>query len=351
MLLADLGAHVIGVLRPGVDPPAMTHNRALVRLDLRDGSALAAVRELVSDADILIEGFRPGVMERLTLGPEHLVPHNERLIYARMTGWGQTGPRAHTAGHDLTYIAVTGALHLGTRAGGLPTPTANLLGDFAGGGFYLVTAILAALHERHRTGRGRVLDIGIVDGVTYLTAMLHEYRATGRWTDAPGANRLDTGAPYYDVYECADGRHLAIGALEEPFFQAMLRVLGIDPDLGFDRLDPENWPRLRSMMSEAVKRRTRDEWASLAADSDACMAPVLDLGEASGEAHVRARAVLAPRPDGVGFRPVLPIGHSAAGATVAETLRCWTSLSEGGRALLHGSVVDTVPAGGDPPGP
>jgi alpha-methylacyl-CoA racemase len=312
----------------------MTRNRPFVELDLKDPTDLSVAQELVAGADILVEGFRPGVMERLGLGPEQAEALNPRVIYARMTGWGQTGPRSHTAGHDLTYIAVTGALHVATRAGGTPTPPANLLGDFGGGGFYLATAVLAAVVARQRTGRGIVLDVGVMDGTTYLTSMLHEYRAEGRWSDTPASNRLDTGAPYYDVYPCADGRFVAVGALEEPFFRELLTLLGIDRDLGFDRLDPAEWPRLRTLLAEAILARTRDEWSRLAAGTDACVAPVLDLGEAAYEEHMASRQVLRPRPDSAGWTPVLPVGHLSGADDLKAVLQRWGDLSERAQAQL-----------------
>lgn len=340
MLLADLGATVVGILRPGVERPALTENRDLISLDLRDPESLAAVRELIDEADVLIEGFRPGAMERLGIGPEVLCLHNERLIYSRMTGWGQAGPRSHTAGHDLTYIAITGALHLATRDQGLPTPPANLLGDFGAGGFYLVTAVLAAVIERGRTGRGQVLDIGIVDATTYLTSMIHEYRADGRWSDDAGTNRLDTGAPYYDVYPCSDGKFVAVAALEDAFFLELLHVLQIDPDLGYDRLDPANWAHLRTLLGNVFRQRTRDEWSRIARDSDACIAPVLNLGEAPRDDHLVSREVLVERSSTAGWRPRLPLGYAEAAKDIASVLTSWTTLTPQARALL--TSLETV---------
>jgi alpha-methylacyl-CoA racemase len=304
MLLADLGAEVLAVARPGAPRPALVDNRPVLELDLKTAEGAEMARRLADAADVLVEGFRPGVLERAGLGPDVLLARNPRLVYARMTGWGQHGPLAPRAGHDVNYIALTGALHHAARAGAVPTPPANLLGDFGAGGMYLVASVLAALVRRERTGRGDVLDVAIVDGTTYLTALLHEYRLRGTWSDVAGTNRLDTGAPFYDVYECADGRHVAIGALEPQFFTELVTLLGLDTGWPARRDDPATWPELRRDIGAAVRSRTRDEWAVAAAATDACLSPVLSLAEAAEHPHVRAREVLAP--DGAGWRPVLP---------------------------------------------
>ncbi|TQC45221.1 CoA transferase [Rhodococcus sp. WS4] len=322
MLLADLGAEVLALRRPGAELPALVRNRPTLEVDLKDERARAAVREMISAADVLVEGFRPGVMERLGLGPDEATLLNPRLVYARMTGWGQTGPLAATAGHDLNYIALTGALHLATRRGGSPVPPANLLGDFGGGAMYLATSILAALFERDRSGRGRVLDVGIVDGTTYLTSMQHEYRATGRWSDEPGTNRLDTGAPYYDVYPCSDGKFVAVGALEDPFFDDLLEILGLDPALAETRHDPELWPALRTEIAAALRSRTRDEWTRLAQHTDACLTPVLSLAEAPTHPQVAARNILVANGDDA-WTPRVPLGFENEPVTAAEILRAW----------------------------
>ncbi|MBP2367719.1 CaiB/BaiF CoA transferase family protein [Pseudonocardia parietis] len=304
MMLADLGAEVLAVARPGTPRPAMADNRPVLELDLKSTDGAALAHRLAEAADVLVEGFRPGVLERAGLGPETLLEHNPRLVYARMTGWGQHGPLAPRAGHDLNYIALTGALHHASRDGAAPTPSANLLGDFGAGGMYLVTSVLAALLRRERTGRGETLDVAIVDGTTYLTAMLHEYRRRGTWSDVAGTNRLDTGAPFYDVYDCADGRHVAIGALEPQFFAELVTLLGLDAGWPARRDDPQTWPELRREIAAAVRTRTRDEWAAAATGTDACLSPVLDLAEAAGHPHLRARGVLAPQ--AAGWRPELP---------------------------------------------
>ncbi|WP_433218265.1 CaiB/BaiF CoA transferase family protein [Dactylosporangium sp. CS-047395] len=307
MLLADLGADVLALRRQGQVPGGggLERGRAVHSVNLKDPAVLEQVRGLVASADVLLEGYRPGVAERLGLGPAECHAINPRLIYGRMTGWGQTGPLAHTAGHDINYIAITGALHAAARRGQPPTPPANLLGDFGGGGMYLVTAVLAALVERSRTGVGRVLDIAITDGTAYLASMLYGMHRDGSWSDEAGTNLLDTGAPFYDVYECAGGGYVAIGALEPQFFAVLCELLDVDPSL---REDPARWPALRTAIAAAVRTRTRDEWAALAASTDACLAPVLNLSEAQQYDHVVARGLFGD--DGM---PRLPIGGAAAG--------------------------------------
>ncbi len=326
MLLADLGADVVSVRRPGAEATALTRGRPAVELDLKDEQGREDLHRLLTRADVLTESFRPGVVERLGLGPDVVQERHPQVVFARMTGWGQDGPRALTAGHDLTYIAVTGALHVARGRARTPAPPANLLGDFGGGGMYLATAILAALLRRQRDGAAEVLDISVLDGTTYLATMLHEYRAAGRWTDEPASNRLDMGAPYYDVYRCADGRHIAVAALEDPFFDDLLKLLEIGP-LGFDRTDPSCWPLLREMFTAAVLRRTRDEWAELSLSRDACVAPVLDLAEAASDPQIRSREVLRERADGQGWWPSLPWGlapePSTPVVTVGEVIDNW----------------------------
>ncbi len=293
MMLADLGAEVVSVLRPGGALPegGLGRDRPALVLDLKADGAAGTLLDLVEHADVLVDAFRPGVMERLGAGPDECQRRNPRLVYARMTGWGQSGPLAFRAGHDITYIAITGALHSAARRGERPVPPANLLGDFGGGGMYLVASVLAALLERSRTGVGTVLDVAIVDGTTYLMSMLYGLRAEGGWGDVAGTNLLDTGAPYYDVYTCADSRYVAIGALEPQFFVELLDLLGLDPQLVLTRTDPASWPELRRLIGAAVATRTRDEWATLAASTDACLAPVLDLAEAPTFEHMAARAL------------------------------------------------------------
>jgi alpha-methylacyl-CoA racemase len=300
MLLAELGAEVLRVDRPGgglsFGPPELdlvNRGRRSVALDLKQPAAIDVVRRLAAQADVLVEGFRPGVAERLGLGPEDLQAINPKLVYGRMTGWGQDGPLALTAGHDIDYIALSGALHLIGRAGGPPQVPSNLLGDFAGGALYLVVGVLAALHEAQRSGHGQIVDAAIVDGSAHLTTMMLGALAAGSWKQERGTNLLDTGAPFYDVYETADGKHLAVGALEQPFYDELIAKLGINAP---DRNDPANWPELRKVLSETFAQRTQAEWTEVFDGSDACVAPVLPL--AGDHPHLVARGTFVDK-DGV----------------------------------------------------
>ncbi|NIK60038.1 CaiB/BaiF CoA transferase family protein [Kribbella shirazensis] len=291
MMLAELGAEVLRIDRPGgnlsLGPPELdllNRGRRSVALDLKQPAAVDVVRRLVAQADVLVEGFRPGVAERLGLGPEDCHAVNPRLVYGRMTGWGQDGPLAQSAGHDIDYLALSGALHLIGRAGGPPQVPANLLGDFAGGSLYLVIGVLAALHDAQRSGQGQVVDAAIVDGSAHLTTMLLGALAAGSWRQHRGTNLLDTGAPFYDVYETADGKHVAVGALEPQFYAELIDKLGLDAP---DRNDPAQWPELRKVLTETFRQRTQAEWTGVFDGSDACVAPVLPL--AADHPHLVAR--------------------------------------------------------------
>ena len=333
MLLADLGADVVGVRRPGVGdtPGGLERGRPMLAVDLKSSEAVAARRDVVRGADVLIEGFRPGVMERLGLGPAECHAVNPRLVYARMTGWGQAGTRSLRAGHDLNYVAIAGPLHLATRRGQAPTPSANLVGDFGGGSMFLVTSVLAALLERERTGRGRVLDVAIVDGASYLASMQHAFRAEGLWSDEAGVNMLDTGLPHYDVCECADGGWLSVAPLEPQFFAELVSLLGLDETWNGRRNDPAEWPQLRAEIAHAVRGRSRDEWASLALGTDACVAPVLNLAEAQEALAERGGFGV---PDGAsGPVPRLPYGSDPVAGPVVDSLRRWGVAPEAVTAL------------------
>jgi alpha-methylacyl-CoA racemase len=299
MLVADLGADVVRIDRPGgpplsafVDPardPLGRGKRSIV-VDLKHPDAIGVVRRLVGGADVLLEGFRPGVMERLGLGPEVCLAWNPRLVYGRMTGWGQDGPLARRAGHDLAYIAVTGALHAIGPAGGPPAIPVNLVGDFGGGALFLVAGVLAALVERARSGRGQVVDAAIVDGTAVLLAQLFGFLAAGVWRDRRGENFIDGGAPWYSVYRTRDGRYLAIAAIEPPFYAELLRRLGLAEEADLPgQFEIERWGELRSRIARVVETRTRDEWVAIFEGSDACAAPVLALGEAPAHPHLAAR--------------------------------------------------------------
>jgi alpha-methylacyl-CoA racemase len=296
MLLADLGADVVRVDRPGdagTDPQAyvLHRGRRSIAVDLKTPAGREVVLRLVDEADALVEGHRPGVMERLGLGPEECRARNPRLVYGRMTGWGQDGPLARTAGHDIDYIALSGALSVAARHGERPVPPVNLLGDFGGGGAFLALGVVAALWEAARSGSGQMIDAAMVDGSAVLTTMLHGLMAQGRWRDEAGVNFADTGAPFYEVYECADGRFVSVGALERPFYTELLRGLNLDESELPDRREEAAWPALKERFAGVFRTRTRDEWAAVFAATDACVAPVLRLTEAPAHPHNVARSV------------------------------------------------------------
>ncbi|MBM4826665.1 CaiB/BaiF CoA transferase family protein [Actinospica acidiphila] len=304
MLFADLGAEVVRVERAdGKRSFAEWHReldrgRHVLALDLKDPAGTEELLRLVDGADVLVEGFRPQVAERLGIGPGPCLRRNPRLVYARMTGWGQDGPLALTPGHDINYLALTGALYATGEAGGPPVAPVNLLGDFGGGALYLVAGVLAALHERGRSGRGQIVDASIVDGVNSLLGMVVAMADAGRWRHERGTNLLDGGAPFYTCYACADGGHVAVGALEDRFYTAFLDGLGLDPVLLPDRSDPANWPALRRAFAGRFLRHDRDTWARRFEDTEACVTPVLRLDEAADHPHQRARgsAPAAPAP-------------------------------------------------------
>ncbi|WP_174720332.1 CaiB/BaiF CoA transferase family protein [Streptomyces spongiicola] len=296
MLLADLGADVVRVDRPGGAGPAIdpahdltNRNKRSVLVDLKAEGGAGRVLDLVERADVLIEGYRPGVAERLGVGPEECRARNPRLVYGRMTGWGQEGPLAESAGHDISYIAVTGTLGMIGKAEEPPAVPANLLGDYAGGSLYLVIGVLAALqHARSPGGTGQVVDAAIVDGAAHLATMIHGMMAAGGWQDRRGANLLDGGCPFYGSYETADGRYMAVGALEQRFYDEFIRLLGIEGQVPA-RKDFTRWGQLRAAVAERFRSRTRDEWTAVFEGSDACVAPVLSLSEAPGHPHLLAR--------------------------------------------------------------
>lgn len=299
MLLADLGAEVIQVDRPGGAPaPVPLRNDVLSRgkrriiVDLKHPRGADVVLRLAALSDALIEGYRPGVAERLGVGPAACWARNPRLVYGRMTGWGQDGPLAQSAGHDIAYIAVTGALHAVGRAGGPPQVPVNYLGDFGGGSMFLALGVLAALLQARQTGRGQVVDAAIVDGAAVLQAMTYGMLADGTWTDQRGVNTLDTGAPYYDVYTTADGRYMAVGALESAFYAEFVRLLfapeGAPAELPAQH-DRARWPEMRERFAVRFASRTQEEWTKIFGGTDACVAPVLTMSEAPRHPHLAAR--------------------------------------------------------------
>jgi alpha-methylacyl-CoA racemase len=357
MLLADLGADVLRIDRPGTRPPTgstehdlLARGRRSVAVDLKHPDGPELVRRLAERADVLLEGFRPGVTERLGIGPEDCLARNPRLVYGRMTGWGQEGPLSPTAGHDIGYIAVTGVLHAIGRAGGPPQIPLNLVGDFGGGGMYLVVGVLAALLEARVSGRGQVVDAAIVDGTAHLATMVVGMLGGGLWRDDRGVNLLDSGLPWYDVHETADGRYLAVGALEPQFYAELvdrLELTGVAPDRA--GADPEV---LRGLIGDAVRRRTRDEWAEVFAGSDACVAPVLSFTEARDHPHLAARRTYvehhgvvqpAPAPRFSRTPATLDRPPARAGAHTREGLSDWGIEDVDG--LLAAGTVAEDPAG------
>jgi len=298
MMLADLGAAVTRIERPSTGgftwgaSPVVDRGRDARQVDLKAPVGLEEALGLIADAEVLIEGFRPGVMERLGLGPDECLGRNPALVYGRMTGWGQSGRYAHTAGHDITYLAISGALHMVGEPDRKPVPPVNLLGDFGAGATYLVVGVLSALLHARAAGVGQVVDAAIVDGAASVTGMLHGLLEQGSWRDERGVNLLDGGAPFYDTYRCADGGWVAVGALEPQFYAALLEALGMADDTAIaNHLDPATWPAIRARLSAKFAERSRDEWHELFADSDCCVAPVLSLREAREDGHNRDRGI------------------------------------------------------------
>ncbi len=323
MLLADFGATVVRVDRRSGSRiehavPVLDRGRSSIALDLGRAEAVEVALRLAGGADALIEGYRPGVMEKLGLGPEPCLARNPRLVYGRLTGWGRDGPLAQTAGHDINYIALAGALNLCGDAAARPLPPANLLGDFGGGAMLLAVGVLAALLEARNSGRGQVVDTAMTDGTALLMTLIYELRALGQWTRTRGANLFDGGAPFYGTYECADGRYIAVGVYEEAFYRELLARLGIADALLGNQWDRSCWPALRDALAARFRTRARDEWAAHFEGSDACVTPVLDLDEAPRHPHNRARgtfmnAETAPLP-----AAAPRFGRTPAGASTAR---------------------------------
>lgn len=347
MFLADLGATVIRVDRKepaglGVPRPVKfdlaTRNRKSIRVDLKDPAGLALVLDLIAQADALVEGFRPGVTERLGLDPEVCLARNPRLVYGRVTGWGQDGPLAQAAGHDINYIAVTGLLNAIGRAGQPPTPPLNLVGDYAGGALYLAFGIVAALLEARGSGKGQVIDAAMVDGAASLLTVLIGLRHAGSGTGPRGTNLLDSGAPFYEVYECADGAHVAVGPIEEKFHHQLLQCLEIAPGELGAQWDRAQWPQAKAVLAERFKRRTRADWERIFEGKDVCVSPVLDFDEAPAHPQLKARGtyieidgVMQPAPGPRFSRSVLDRPEPPAPLTTENAvaaLRGWLSDDE-----------------------
>jgi alpha-methylacyl-CoA racemase len=357
MVLADLGAEVLRVERPDKAPPAETiqvhdglsafdvlsRGRLSAGIDLKHPDGATLVRRLAGEADVLVEGFRPGVAERLGVGPDELCAANPRLVYGRMTGWGRTGPLADEPGHDITYLAVAGVLaHIG-RAGQPPTPPLNLVADFGGGGMVLAMGICAALVERATSGAGQVVDAAMVDGAALLMAPLFGASGSGFWSDERGTNLLDSGAPFYDCYECADGGHVAVGAIEPQFYAALLAGLGLAEEALPDQNDQAGWPQVRARFEAVFLTRTRDEWAEHFDGAGACVAPVLTMSEAQDHPHnvewgtfVEVAGTSQPRPAPRFSRSetVVQRPPQLAAANTDEALAGW-GVSDDERAALR----------------
>ncbi|MGJ3507658.1 CaiB/BaiF CoA transferase family protein [Enemella sp. A6] len=296
MLLADLGADVVRIQRPGMlpkgTPDAELRGRRVVEADLRSDAGREVALSLLDKADVVLEGFRPGVTERLGLGPDDLLPRNPGLVYGRMTGWGQHGPRAQQAGHDLNYISRTGLLHAVGRPDEVPVPPLNLFGDFGGGSMYLVVGVLAALLERGTSGQGQVIDAAMVDGALSLSTIVWAFRGMGVWNDERGSNYVDSGAHFYEVYRTADDKFLAVGAIEPQFYAMLLEGLGFDADEVPNQHDRSTWPAMKERFAERIATRTRAEWEEIFDGTDACVTGVLTFAEAAEDTHIAARGSL-----------------------------------------------------------
>jgi alpha-methylacyl-CoA racemase len=341
MMLSDMGAEVLRIDRaqnvrggePG-EPPLdfLARNRRSVGVDLKHADGVELVLRLVEGADGLVEGFRPGVMERLGLGPDVCLARNPRLVYGRMTGWGQDGPLAQAAGHDINYIALAGALDPIGRRGEAPVPPLNLVGDFGGGGMLLAFGMACALVERAHSGRGQVVDAAMVDGAAALMTMMHGLRHMGVWSDERGANLLDTGAHFYDVFETADGKYVSIGSIEPQFYAELLRLTGLTGDDLPRQMDRARWPEAKARLAAVFKTRTRAQWCEIMEGSDVCFAPVLSMGEAYEHPHNRERGTFVevagklqpgPAPRFSRTRPEIARPPCHAGQHTDEALRDW----------------------------
>ena len=337
-MLADLGADVVRIEKPGGAASAgaresdlLTRGRPSVAMDLKDPAAVATVLDLVEKADVFLEGMRPGAAERLGLGPEECLARNPKLVYGRMTGWGQHGPLAHTAGHDMNYIGISGSLHGLGQTPSKPQFPSNLLGDFGGGSTYLVIGVLAALLESRVSGEGQVVDAAIVDGSAHLNAMLASMIAGGGWREERAVNLLDGGMPFYDIYETSDGRHMAVGSLEPKFYDELVKGLGLTGELP-DRYDFARHDELRSAIADRFRERTQAEWAEVFEGTDACCTPILPLTEAAEHPHLKARETYvtrdgilqpAPAPRFSRTSPSLTTGPSVPGGQSRAALEAW----------------------------
>ena len=359
MLLADMGADVLCIDRTADSAPGpvnakydlLRRGRRCVALDLKRPEAVQTVLRLIERADALIEGFRPGVMERLGLGPDVCLARNPRLVYGRMTGWGQEGPLAHAPGHDINYIALAGVLHAIGRKGDPPVPPLNLLGDFGGGALYLALGVVAAMLEREKSGQGQVVDAAIVDGAASLMTLMFGLHAGGRWVERRGENLLDGGAPFYDVYETADGQYVAIGSLEPKFYRELTRLSGLANEKLPAQHDASAWPAIRERLARIFRGKTREEWCRIMEGSEVCFAPVLTMSEAPVHPHNRHRGTFveesgvvqpAPAPRFSRTPGAIQRPPSAPGADTETALRDWGFSVEEVQRLLASGVAGKV---------
>ncbi|MGZ0145404.1 CaiB/BaiF CoA transferase family protein [Rhodococcus qingshengii] len=353
MILADMGAEVIRVDRAdgragaGITPPSgpLDRGRRSIAVNLKDPAGVEVVRTLIETADVFVEGFRPGVAERLGIGPTELLAINPALVYGRMTGWGQDGPLAARAGHDINYIALAGALEPIGRAGERPHAPMNLIGDFGGGGLMLALGIVSALFERQRSGRGQVVDAAMVDGAALLTTFMHGMHASGMWEGERGTNTLDGAAPFYDTYETSDGKFMAVGCVEPQFYAQLLAALDLTESDLTSQSDTGAWPEMKAQMAEVFKKNTRAHWTEVFADSDACVTPVLSPWEAHEHPHNTARDAFievdglvqpAPAPRFDRTPNAAPVPMDCGGRDVTATLTNW-GLDESTVAALTSS--------------
>ncbi|MSQ71479.1 MAG: CoA transferase [Betaproteobacteria bacterium] len=355
MLLADMGAEVIRIDRPGGESRSgrsaglLGRNRKSVIVDLKNPAGIATVLRLTKRADALLEGFRPGVMERLGLGPDECLMRNPGLVYGRITGWGQDGPLAQSAGHDINYIALSGALHAIGEKGGRPLAPLNLLGDFAGGAMFLAFGMVCALLEARQSGMGQVIDSSMVEGTAVLTTLFYAMHQAGTWNDERGTNGVDGASHFYNTYETQDGKWIAVGAMESQFYATLVSKIGADPELFKEQNQPDKWPQLKAELARIFKSRTREQWQALLEGGDACFSPVLSLAEAPAHPHNRARGAFievegtvqpAPAPRFSRTRPEVKHGPRPPGTDTVEVLQAWDFSRDEIRALEStGAVV------------
>jgi len=358
MMLADMGAEVIRVdragsaasrgLPEGPNTDASNRGRKSIAVDLKNPEGVETVLRLVEQADALIEGFRPGVAERLGIGPEECMARNPKLVYGRMTGWGQDGPMAPRAGHDINYIALSGVLSAMSRQGEKPMPPLNLVGDFGGGGMLIAFGILCGVLSAERTGAGQVVDAAMVDGAALLATMVFSMRGMGMWHDEPGTNMLDTGAPFYDTYECADGRYISIGSIEPQFFAELMEHTELGGMELPHQMDRSKWPEMKALYADVFLKKTRDEWTTIMDGTDICFAPVLTMDEAPSHPHNAARNTFvdvagitqpAPAPRFSGTPTATPAPAAHAGEHTNEVLAAWGFSSEDITGLAASNAI------------